>query len=195
MWNERYAEPGFAYGTAPNDFLVDVERLFPRGARVLSLAEGEGRNAVWLAQQGHDVTGVDQSSVGLDKARALAAERGVVIDTVVADLTTFAIDEGAWDVIVSLWAHMPPAARAGLHARVASGLKPGGLFVLEAYTPAQTKRSTGGPRTPEMCMTAAALREELAGLAFERCLEGTRLVREGRYHDGESDVVEVLTRR
>jgi 2-polyprenyl-3-methyl-5-hydroxy-6-metoxy-1,4-benzoquinol methylase len=136
MWDERYAAPGFAYGTAANDFLVDIERFFPRGARVLSLAEGEGRNAVWLAQQGHRVTGVDQSKVGFDKARALAAERGVVIDTVVADLSTFAIDEGVFDVIVSIWAHLPPPARVALHARVVAGLKPGGLFVLEAYTPA-----------------------------------------------------------
>jgi 2-polyprenyl-3-methyl-5-hydroxy-6-metoxy-1,4-benzoquinol methylase len=195
MWDERYAETGFAYGKAPNDFLVDVERLFPRGARVLSLAEGEGRNAVWLAGQGHDVVGVDQSSVGLTKARALAAERGVAIATVLADLSTFSIDEGAWDVIVSLWAHMPPPARAGLHARVVAGLKPGGLFVLEAYAPGQTQRSTGGPREPERCMTAKTLREELAGLTFVRCLEGTRFVHEGRYHDGDSDVVQVLARR
>jgi SAM-dependent methyltransferase len=195
MWNERYAAPGFAYGTAPNDFLVDVERLFPRGARVLSLAEGEGRNAVWLAERGHAVTGVDGSAVGLQKARALAAERGVVIDTVVADLADFPIDAAAWDVVVSVWAHTPPALRAALHARVAAGLVPGGLFVLEAYTPAQTQRTTGGPKDPALCLTSSTLRDELPSLTFLRCLSGTRWVHEGRFHDGESDVVQLVARR
>lgn len=196
MWNERYQAAGFAYGTSANDFLVEVEPLLRRGARVLSLAEGEGRNAVWLAQQGHDVIAVDGSSVGLDKANALAAERGVVIDTVVADLRDFAIDEGAFDAVISIWAHVPPDLRRGLHARVAAGLRVGGLFVLEAYQPSQTKRTTGGPRDPSMCMSTATLRSELpASIEFVRCEEKTRVVKEGAFHDGESDVVQLVARR
>lgn len=196
MWNERYQAEGFAYGTAANDFLIEVEPLLRRGSRILSLAEGEGRNAVWLAQQGHDVVAVDGSSVGLAKANALAAERGVVIDTVVADLADFAIDEDAFDAVISVWAHVPPALRQSLHAKVARGLKVGGLFVLEAYQPSQTKRTTGGPRDPSMCMSAATLRSELpAFIEFVRCDEKTRTVKEGAFHDGESDVVQLVARR
>jgi 2-polyprenyl-3-methyl-5-hydroxy-6-metoxy-1,4-benzoquinol methylase len=194
MWNERYQAPGFAYGTEPNDFLVEVEPMLPRHARVLSLAEGEGRNAVWLAQQGHQVVAVDGSSVGLDKALTLAQQRGVVIETVVADLQDFAIDVGAFDAIVSIWAHVPPALRVALHARCVAGLRPGGRFILEAYTPAQTARTTGGPRDPSMCMSPATLTAELAGLSMERCEEKVRMVHEGAFHEGDSDVVQCVAR-
>ena len=195
MWDERYGAPGFAYGTAANDFLVEVAGAIAEKGRVLCLAEGEGRNAVWLAEQGHDVIAVDQSAVGLDKARALAAERGVTIDTVVADLGAFTIDVDAYDAIVSIWTHLPPALRARVHAACVTGLRAGGVFILEAYTPAQTQRDTGGPKDPALYMSAAGLRDELAGLQFERLDEKTRLVREGKFHDGDSDVVQCLARR
>lgn len=195
MWDERYSQPGFAYGTTPNDFLVEVAGAIPAGGRVLCLAEGEGRNAVYLAGLGHDVVAVDQSRTGLDKAVALATERGVVIDTVVADLKDFGIDEGAWDGIVSIWAHVPPSLRVPLHAACVRGLKPGGVFILEAYTPSQTARTTGGPKDPALCMSAAGLRQELAGLGLEILTEKTRVVREGAFHDGESDVVQVFGRK
>jgi SAM-dependent methyltransferase len=192
MWDERYSAPGFAYGTAPNDFLVEVAGRIPAGGRVLCLAEGEGRNAVYLAERGHDVVAVDMSPVGLEKARGLAAARGVVIDTVVANLKDFVIDEGAWDAIVSIWAHVPPALRAPLHAACVKGLKPGGVFILEAYAPSQVARGTGGPRDPALCMSANQLREELAGLHIERLEEKTRFVHEGEHHHGDSDVVQAL---
>jgi SAM-dependent methyltransferase len=195
MWNERYSEPGFAYGTEPNDFLVEVEPLFPRNARILSLAEGEGRNAVWLAQRGHRVVAVDGSSVGLLKAAALAAEKRVALTTVVADLADFAIDVDSFDVIVSVWAHVPPSLRKPLHARCSAGLTPHGVFVLEAYRPAQVTRTTGGPKDPLMCMSRATLTDELVGLHLERCDEIVRVVREGEFHNGESDVVQCVARR
>ncbi len=195
MWDERYGAPGFAYGTAANDFLLEVAGAIPAGGRVLCLAEGEGRNAVALAALGHDVIAVDQSRVGLDKAQSLAAERGVVIDTVVADLGDFVIDADAYDAIVSIWAHVPPSLRKPLHAACVAGLKAGGVFILEAYAPAQTARTTGGPKDPALCMSTASLRDELAGLDFERLEEKTRMVYEGQFHDGESDVVQCLARR
>jgi len=195
MWDDRYRTPGFAYGTAPNDFLVEVEPMVPRQARILSLAEGEGRNAVWLAQQGHDLLAVDGSSVGLEKARGLASERGVSIQTVVADLKDFAIELAAFDAIVSIWAHVPPSLRVSLHARCVAGLKPGGLFVLEAYAPSQATRLSGGPKDPSLCMTTATLTAELVGLTFERCIERTRMIFEGDFHEGESDVVQCVARR
>ena len=107
MWDECYAEPGYAYGTAPNDFLAAVVDRIPDG-RVLCLAEGEGRNATFLAQWERQVTAVDASAVGMAKAAALAAERGVKLDTVVADLATYELQPGAWDAIVLIFAHLPP---------------------------------------------------------------------------------------
>ncbi len=195
MWNERYAADGFAYGTEPNDFLREVSSQLPPNGRVLCLAEGEGRNAVFLAGLGHDVVAVDQSDVGLKKAEALARSKGVPITTVVADLNDFAIAEGAYSAIVSIWAHVPPALRAKLHAACVAGLAPGGVFVLEAYTSAQTQRTTGGPRDPALCMSAAGLRAELAGLSMVSLHERVRQVHEGAFHDGESDVVQLLARR
>jgi SAM-dependent methyltransferase len=191
MWDQRYAEPGFAYGTAPNDFLVSVAERIPAGP-VLSLGEGEGRNAVFLAGLGHEVTAVDASAVGLAKARALAAERGVRLHTVVGDLAEFVIEPGAWAGIVAIWCHLPAELRRRVHRAAVSGLVPGGAFVLEAYRPAQLALGTGGPRVPELLYSLADLRDDLAGLDLVHAVETEREVHEGKYHAGRSAVVQVL---
>ncbi|HEY7118223.1 MAG TPA: class I SAM-dependent methyltransferase, partial [Tepidisphaeraceae bacterium] len=141
-WDERYGQPGFAYGDAPNDFLMAVAGRIPPGP-VLMLGEGEGRNGVYLAGLGYDVVAVDQSEVGLAKARRRAEERGVRIRTQQADLAHFVIEPGAWAGVVSIFCHLPPAIRVPLHAAVVRGLRPGGVFVLEAYTSRQLGRGTG----------------------------------------------------
>ena len=162
---------------------------------VLCLAEGEGRNAVHLAGLGHRVTAVDQSAIGLAKARKLAAARGVVIETVQADLEIYQIDPGAWAGIVATFAHLPPPLRRRVHRDVVRGLQPGGVFILEAYTPRQLALGTGGPQSLELLMTLDDLREELAGLEFEVAQELERDVTEGAYHHGRGAVVQVLGRR
>jgi len=194
MWDQRYSEPGFAYGTEPNDFLREV---LPRlqqlaGRRVLSLGEGEGRNGVFLAQAGFEVTSVDQSAVGLQKAAALARERGVSVTPVVADLASYQIAPASWNVVVSLWCHLPPALRRSVHAAAARGLAPGGALVLEAYTPNQLELGTGGPRSVELLMRLEELKTELAPLEFEIGRELERQVQEGAFHSGRSAVVQVL---
>lgn len=194
MWNERYAEPGFAYGTTPNDFLASVAARLPRG-RVLSLAEGEGRNAVFLAQRGHTVTAVDASSVGLAKAERLAAERGVRLETVVADLAQFSIPPDTFDAIVAIFCHVPSAVRRTLFPAAVNGLRPGGCFVLEAYAPRQLALSTGGPKQPDLLAGLDELRAELSGLQFLHAVELEREVVEGRYHTGRAAVVQVLAQR
>lgn len=191
MWDQRYAEQGYAYGTEPNDFLTQVTPRLPRG-RALCLAEGEGRNAVWLAKHGLFVTGVDGSAVGLEKAQALAAERQVSIHTVVADLSAFPIEPASWDVIVSIWCHLPSTLRQKVHRACVAGLKPGGAFVLEAYTPKQLAFGTGGPKDVDMLPTLTGLKAELAGLDFEVGEELERPVHEGKLHAGHSAVVQVL---
>jgi 2-polyprenyl-3-methyl-5-hydroxy-6-metoxy-1,4-benzoquinol methylase len=190
MWDQRYSEPDYAFGTEPNDFLRAMADRLPRG-RLLSLGEGEGRNAVWLAGQGFSVTAVDSSAVGLDKARHLAAERGVQIATCHADLAEFQIEPDAWDAVVSIFCHLPPALRRQVHRRVVQGLREGGMLLLEAYTPRQLAFGTGGPPVAELTMDLAGLRNELAGLELFHAEELEREVREGRYHTGHAAVVQV----
>ncbi len=194
VWDQRYGTDEYVYGTEPNAFLVEVADRIPHG-RVLSLAEGEGRNAVYLAGLGCDVTAVDGSSVGLEKARRLAAERGVALHTVHSDLAAFTIEPDSWDAIVSIWAHLPRALRARLYGEAARGLVPGGAFVLMAYTPAQLEYRTGGPPVAELLVDLEAMREDLPGLDFEIGRELVLEVHEGRPHNGTSAVVQVLARR
>lgn len=195
MWDQRYAEPGFAYGTEPNDFLAASLGHLPAHGDILSLAEGEGRNGVFLAQRGFRVTGVDGSAVGLAKARTLAAERGVSIETIVADLADFDLGAARWDGIVSIWCHTPTALRARLHRGVAIALRPGGVFILEAYTPRQLEYKTGGPRDVDMLMTLDAVRAELAGLELVHGEEKLREVHEGAHHGGLSAVLQIIARK
>jgi SAM-dependent methyltransferase len=193
-WDARYTEEGWAFGTDPNDFLREQAGQLPAG-RILCLAEGQGRNAVWLAQRGHDVTAVDQSAVGLRDANRLAAERGVAIATVRADLDDYAIEPGSWQGIVSIYAHVDGALRARVHAGVERGLTPGGVFVLEAYRPEQIGRGTGGPSDDNRMVNLERLRRELPSLEFLVAREVEREVLEGHRHRGMSSVVQLVARR
>jgi 2-polyprenyl-3-methyl-5-hydroxy-6-metoxy-1,4-benzoquinol methylase len=150
---------------------------------------------VFLAAQGHHVTAVDQSAAGLAKAALLANERHVAIHTVQADLATYVIAPGSWDAIVSIWCHVAAPLRRRLHRAVASGLRPGGVYLLEAYTPAQLRLGTGGPTQAELLATLAELRGELADLQFVHAVERERILSEGKKHVGLSAVVQVLARR
>lgn len=195
MWDQRYATEEYVYGKRANDFLVSVsDRLPPRG-RVLCLAEGEGRNAVFLAGRGYEVLAVDSSPVGLKKAQQLAADRQVNIEVQAADLADFEIAPDSWDAIVSIFAHLPRSLRRKIHRQVVSGLRPGGLFILEAYTPQQLQHKTGGPPTVDLMMSLEELKEELAGLVFEHARELVRDIEEGRFHSGASAVVQVIARK
>lgn len=193
-WDARYSEKEFAYGTAPNEFLAQVADRIPTGP-VLCLAEGQGRNAVYLAEKAHRVVAVDQSAVGLARARELAGSRRVNITTVVADLSEYVIEPGAWSAIVCIFAHVPPPLRRNVHAASVAGLAPGGVFILEAYTPSQLAFGTGGPSTRELLMTLAELESELAGLEFVIARELERPVLEGSYHRGQASVVQILGRK
>jgi SAM-dependent methyltransferase len=193
-WDQRYQNEAYLYGTAPNSFLVSVAEAIPPGP-VLCLAAGEGRNAVYLAQRGHAVTAVDSSAVGLAKAQRLAQERQVTVQTVVADLADYQIATGAWQAITAIFCHLPPELRRSVHQRVVAGLAPGGLFILEAYTPRQLTLCTGGPPCAELLMTLDELREELVGLHMEIGQELERELHEGRLHSGRGAVVQVLARK
>lgn len=193
-WDRRFSEPGYAYGTAPNDFLVEVAPRLPAGP-VLSLGEGEGRNGVYLAQLGRDVLAVDQSPVGLAKVERLAADRGVTIRTEVANLAEFVIDPGRWAAILCFFVHMPAALRADVFRRAVHGLAPGGMFVLEAFAPGQIAHGTGGPTEPGRLASLSQLQTELAGLEWVIARETERVLDEGTYHSGLSATVQLMGRR
>jgi SAM-dependent methyltransferase len=159
------------------------------------LAEGEGRNAVFLAGTGRRVSSVDLSEAGVTKTLRLAGERGVEVDARVGDLSTYDLGKEKWDGIVSISAHMPAKVRADLHHRVVDALRPGGTFLLEAYTPNQIGRGTGGPQSVEMMMTLSALERELTPLEFLHAEETERFVVEGTGHTGSAAVVQVIARK
>lgn len=194
QWDERYSEPGYAYGTEPNDYLVEMAGLLPPG-KLLSVAEGEGRNAAYLAQLGHDVTAVDSSHVGMQKAEELAQSRKLAIQTIVADLNEYQPGIEQWDAIVSIFCHLPVAQRSVLHQKLVAALKPGGIMLLEAYTPRQLQFGTGGPGSADLMMTLEALQIELAGLQLEIAQEIDREVNEGQYHHGQAAVVQIFARK
>ena len=194
FWNEKFANTEYAYGTEPNEFLAaSVAKLKPGAA--LSLAEGEGRNSVWLAQQGFTVSSIEQSEKGVAKTLRLALQRGVIVMAERGELETFHIQPNSWDLIVSVYAHTPQELRRKLHRQVVAGLKPGGVFVLEAYTPAQIPNNTGGPKDASLMPTAELLRSELNGLVFDHIAEVERNVVEGSLHTGTAHVVQVVAHR
>ena len=192
-WDARFAGSDFFYGTAPNDFLTEhAARL---SGPVLSLAEGEGRNAVFLAGRGLDVLGVDGSRVGLAKAERLAAAQGVRIRTQVADLAQFEPAPGHYGAVVSIFAHLPGAIRRRLYPRVEDALRPGGLLLLEAYAENQLPRDTGGPKDLDMLVTVEQLRAEFPRLQAVLLRETEREVREGAGHTGWASVVQFIGRK
>ena len=194
MWDKKYSTDEYVYGKEPNEFLREMSGRLKKG-RVLCLAEGEGRNAVWLARQGFSVTAVDASKVGLAKAARLADEFDVTIETVTADLAEYTIEDGAWDSIISIFCHLHPDLRTPLHRAVVAGLRQGGTFLLEAYTPKQLEYQTGGPPSAEYMMELATLEDELDGLEFIHGKELVRDVVEGNKHTGQGSVVQVLAQK
>jgi len=193
FWNERYARPEYLYGTEPNAFLA--EHCSALRGPVLSLSEGEGRNAVFLASRGLEVVGVDVSRVALAKAKELATSRGVEIRTVQADLATFTPDENHYGAVVSISAHLPSAIRNRLYPLVERSLKPDGVLILEAYSESQLSRDTGGPKDPDMLMTVDKLHREFPNLEPVLAREVERDVSEGEGHTGLASVVQFVARK
>lgn len=193
FWNERYAGTGYLYGAEPNGFLTEHWTLL--SSPVLSLSEGEGRNAVFLASRGLDVLGVDISTVALEKAHRLARSRGVDIKTVLADLATYEPDENHYGSVISISAHLPGTVRHRLYPLIERSLKPGGVMILEAYSQDQLTRDTGGPKDPDMLMTVDKIRRELPCLEPVLLRKIEREISEGEGHTGMGSVVQFIGRR
>ena len=193
MWDERYTSDDFVYGTVPNSFLASNAKILI--GPVLSLAEGEGRNAVFLASLGLDVLAVDGSEAGLDKANKLASSRDLSIRTEVADLATYEPPENSFGSVVSISAHLPSLIRKRLHRLVERCLKPGGIMLLEAYTLAQLARNTGGPKDPDLLMACRELETEFSNFELILSREIEREVIEGKFHTGLASVVQFIARK
>lgn len=192
-WNARYSAPEFAYGTEPNSFLKQHADLLLDP--VLSIAEGEGRNAVHLASQGLQVHAVDNSSVGLAKAAKLAADRNVHITTEVADLQDYAPEPNVYGGIVSIYAHLPSSIRTQLSPLLVQAMKPGGILILEAYSENQRGRGTGGPSDPDLLMTCDKIEREWVGLETILLQETEREVLEGKFHSGMASVIQYIGKK
>jgi Methyltransferase domain len=196
FWDQRFAEPGYKYGIQANAWLQAQAHHLPPGARVLLPGDGEGRNGVWLAQQGHRVWSVDSSPVGLAKARALAAERGVALETECVDLADFDPPPASVDAVVLVFVHLRPALRTAVHRRLAQSLVPGGLMLFEGFHPTQLGRSSGGPKERDMLVSLALLRSDWADQLDELAgWEGEVLLDEGPGHQGAAIVTRWLGRR
>lgn len=194
-WDERYAGGTFQFGEAPNLFLVSQAHRLRPGMRALAVGDGEGRNGVWLAEQGLAATSVDWSAVGLAKARALAERRGVPLATVTADLTRWDWPAAGFDVIAWIFVHLPPEDRAIACEGALRALAPGGVLLLECFTPAQEGRRSGGPKDPALLWSRALVERHFAGLEVLELLEGTVRLDEGPRHQGPAEVVRAVLRR
>jgi SAM-dependent methyltransferase len=194
-WDDRYAGGDFQFGAAPNLFLIGQAHRLKPGARALAVGDGEGRNGVWLAQQGLDTTSVDWSAVGLEKARDLAARRGVALRTVTADITRWDWPREGFDVIAWIFVHLPPDDRAAACAGALRALAPGGLLLLEAFTPAQEGRRSGGPKDASLLWSRALVERHFVGLQVLELLDGTVALDEGPRHQGLAEVVRAVLRK
>ncbi len=196
MWDERYNRQDYVFGTAPNAFLASCAALLSPGQTALAIADGEGRNSVWLAQQGLRVTAFDASPVGLDKARRLADSRGVSVDYHLADITAWDWTAERYDLVAAIFFQFAdPALRAEIFAGIRQTLKPGGLLLLQGYRPKQLEYRTGGPPQVENLYTRTLLEEAFSGFEILRLEEHDSELHEGPGHAGLSALIDLVTRK
>jgi 2-polyprenyl-3-methyl-5-hydroxy-6-metoxy-1,4-benzoquinol methylase len=196
IWDERYAGDDYHFGTEPNAFLKSQRALLKPGMNCLAVADGEGRNGVWLAEQGLQVVSLDSSPVAVAKARKLAQERGVQIEFEVADLLSRDCGEQCYDVVVAIFIQFAsPEQRAQLFAHLKRALKPGGLFLLQGYTPRQLDFRTGGPSQPDNLYTEPMLRSACADMDILHLSEHVSFISEGSGHYGVSALLDVVARK
>jgi SAM-dependent methyltransferase len=195
-WNQRFSAPGFLFGSAPNGWLREHASVWSPGEQVLCVADGEGRNSVWLAEQGLVVEAFDIAETGVAKARDLAAQRGVTVNFAVADCDEYAWPEAGCDGVAAIFVQFAdPALRERLFARMVRALRPGGHLVLQGYTPRQLEYKTGGPPLASHLYTEAMLREAFAELDILVLREYEEDLAEGSGHHGRSALIGLVARR
>ena len=196
FWDERYAAEQYFFGTEPNRFLATQAHLLKPGQQVLAVADGEGRNGVWLARQGVEVLSVDFSPVAQEKAKRLAAENGVSIRFEQADLMAWTWGENRFDVIVAIFIQfVGPEGRAHLFERMRQALKPGGYLIMQGYTPKQVEYKTGGPPHAENMYTTELLQDSFGDFAILHLNEHEEVIAEGLGHSGHSALIDLVARK
>ncbi len=194
-WQTRFSAPGYAFGKEPNAFLKAQAHLLRPGQRALSVADGEGRNGVWLAERGLDVLAIDFSAAGLAKARALAAERGVRLRTELADITTWQWPDQAFDVIAAIFIFVEPHERPAFFNNLKRALKPDGLLLMQGYRPEQLNYRTGGPPKAERMYTRTILQQGFGDMAALDISEHDSMISEGSSHAGMSALIDMVARK
>ena len=196
FWDERYATDDYIVGTAPKRFLESQAAHIQPGMRALSIADGEGRNGVWLAEQGARVHAIDVSPVALDKARKLAAARGMTLDFEQADILDWGWPEAAYDLVAAIFIQFaPPPERDRIIAGIRRCLKPGGLLILQGYTPKQIEFGTGGPPHAANMYTADLLRDWFGDWDILHLAEHESVISEGSHHHGMSALIDLVARK
>jgi len=195
-WDQRYSDPEFVFGTEPNAYLADHAGLLQAGKKALAVADGEGRNSVWLARQGLLVDAFDISPVGVDKARRLAKDAGVGVSYHVSSCDDWAWQAEAYDYVVAIFVQFAdPEMRDRLFAGMVKSLKPGGFLVLQGYTPRQLEYKTGGPGLLEHLYTEDMLRTAFAGLRIADMRSYDARLNEGSRHSGISALVGMVAQK
>lgn len=196
MWDERYAGGEYYFGTKPNAFMVSQHHLLKPGMSCLAVADGEGRNGVWLVEQGLKVLSVDSSSVAASKADTLAQQKGVKLDFEVADLLNWEWGDKRYDAVVAIFIQFAtPSQREILFKGIKQCLKPGGLLLLQGYTPRQLEYKTGGPPVAENMYTEPFLRKAFADMEILHLVEHDAEINEGSGHKGRSALIDLVARK
>lgn len=196
FWDTLYGDEAYVYGTEPNAFLAAQRHWLKAGQEVLAMADGEGRNGVWLAELGLKVHAVDFSPIAQAKAKHLAKARGVDVVFEEADLLNWAWGSNRYDVIVAIFVQFADsAARPALFAKMRQALKPGGLLILQGYRPEQLSYGTGGPSSADNMYTEAILREGFAGFEILHLLAHDDFISEGYKHHGMSALIDLVARK
>ena len=194
FWNERYAAKEYVYGTEPNQFLKSqLEKLSP--GKILFPAEGEGRNAVYAAQLGWQVTAFDASVEAGKKAEKLARNKNVKINYQINDFENIEFSTESFDCIALVYAHMQSNKRNEYHQKLISFLKPGGSLILEAFSKKQINNNTGGPRNIEMLFSVEEMKSDFRNLDEINCWTEDILFDEGIFHQGNASVIRVLGKK
>jgi SAM-dependent methyltransferase len=188
FWNKRYEKPGFAYGKEPNKFLKErLEDVKP--GKILLLGEGEGRNAVYSAKLGWNVTAVDFSETGREKALKLASEESVNIEYILSDLKDYIPEPESYDAAGLIFVHLEPSLREYVHKKVISGLKNGGRVVLECYEKENIKLESGGPKDPDLLYSLEDIFTDFQDFDIISLEKKEIKIEEGKYHNGTSLVI------
>ncbi|MCT8139556.1 class I SAM-dependent methyltransferase [Anaerobacillus sp. CMMVII] len=194
IWDEKFSEEGYYYGTEPNHFIKEWGLKIDKGD-ILTIAEGEGRNAVYLAELENNVTSWDYSKVGVEKTKALAIQKGVNVRAELNDLGNVEWDEAKWDTVINVFGHLPKSIKERTLAGIKKSLKPGGLFITEVYSTEQLEYGTGGPKDIDLLFNPYIFLDEFKGWKFIHFFYGEVERYEGEHHHGLSHVIQAVIQK